>query len=58
MARKKKINTEEGVSPVDQIQAYLEQNKDDHYNFEEERNYIVSSGSLLCLLYTSPSPRD
>ena len=47
MARKKKTETTTGISPEDQIQAYLEQNKGDHYNFEEERNYVVSSGSLL-----------
>lgn len=47
MARKKKTESGESLSPVDQIQTYLEQNKDDHYNFEEERNYVVSSGSLL-----------
>jgi RecA/RadA recombinase len=34
-------------SPVEQIQAYLKDNKADHYNFEEERTYVVSSGSLL-----------
>ena len=34
-------------SPTEQIQKYLEQNKADHYNFEEERRYTVSSGSLL-----------
>ena len=45
MARKKKTETE--VNPLDQIQSYLEQNKGDHYNFEEERSYTVSSGSLL-----------
>jgi len=45
MARKKKI--ESGVNPLEQIQSYLEQNKGDHYNFEEERTYTVSSGSLL-----------
>ena len=37
----------ESSSPVEQIQAYLERNKGDHYNFEEERVYTVSSGSLL-----------
>ena len=47
MPRKSKTDAGEGVSPVDQIQAYLEQNKGDHYNFEEERSYAVSSGSLL-----------
>ena len=45
MARKAK--TESGITPQQQIQAYLEQNKGDHYNFEEERVYTVSSGSLL-----------
>ena len=47
MPRKKKTEPSEGISPVSQIQSYLEQNKGDHYNFEEERNYVVSSGSLL-----------
>ena len=32
---------------MEQIQSYLEDNKGDHYNFEEERKYTVSSGSLL-----------
>ena len=36
MPPKKKVKTAEGVSPVSQIQAYLETNKGDHYNFEEE----------------------
>ena len=47
MGRKKKTETEEGSAPLSQIQTYLEQNKADHYNFEEERSYVVSSGSLL-----------
>jgi len=46
MARKKKTSIA-GVTPQQQIQAYLEQHKGDHYNFEEERTYTVSSGSLL-----------
>tara|TARA_Y100000310_G_scaffold345068_1_gene461569 strand:- start:1266 stop:2363 length:1098 start_codon:yes stop_codon:yes gene_type:complete len=46
MARKKKTNSE-SITPQQQIQAYLEQHKGDHYNFEEERIYTVSSGSLL-----------
>ena len=45
MAAKKK--TTEELSPVQQIQSYLKDNKEDHYNFEEERVYNVSSGSLL-----------
>jgi RecA/RadA recombinase len=47
MGRKKKTETTSDTSPLNQIQAYLEQNKGDHYNFEEERQYTVSSGSLL-----------
>ncbi len=43
---RKKKKEENQVSSVDQIQAYLEQNKGDHFNFEEERVYTVSSGSL------------
>ena len=46
MARTKKVTTESS-SPLQQIQSYLEQNKGDHYNFEEERSYSISSGSLL-----------
>ena len=46
MKKSKKSNTG-GGTPLEQIQAYLEQNKGDHYNFEEERTYNVSSGSLL-----------
>ena len=47
MPKRKTTKTEDGLSPVDQISAYLETNKADHYNFEEERSYVVSSGSLL-----------
>ena len=35
------------ISPLQQIEAYLQQHKGDHYNFEEQRDYTVSSGSLL-----------
>ena len=45
MAAKKK--TVEGFIPVDQIESYLNAHKDEHFNFEEEPNYVVSSGSLL-----------
>ena len=41
MAAKKK--TTEGLSPVEQIQSYLKENKGDHYT----PDYTVSSGSLL-----------
>jgi len=45
MAKQKKEKS--SIGPCEQIQAYLEQHKGDHYNFEEERMYNVSSGSLL-----------
>ena len=45
MAKSKK--TVDDATPVGQIQAYLNDHKDDHYNFEEEHTYSVSSGSLL-----------
>ena len=45
MAPKKKIV--EGFNPVDQIQSYLKDHKDEHFNFEEAPSYVVSSGSLL-----------
>ena len=28
------------------LKSFLEQNKDHHYNYEEEKDYLVSSGSL------------
>ena len=46
MAKTKK-SAEEASSPVQQIQSYLKDHKNDHYNFEEEHTYSVSSGSLL-----------
>ena len=46
MPRQKKEKTSE-TSPLAQIEAYLNQNKNDHYNFETEHVYTVSSGSLL-----------
>jgi RecA/RadA recombinase len=45
MAVKKK--TTEELNPVQQIQNYLKDNKEDHYNFDETPEYMVSSGSLL-----------
>jgi len=35
------------VTPLEQIESYLKQNKTDHYNYAKERSYTVSSGSLL-----------
>jgi RecA/RadA recombinase len=37
-------NQDEGIN--DRLKAFLKSNKDDHYNFEEEVHYKVSSGSL------------
>ena len=45
MPRTKKEIT--GLSPKDQIEAFLKSHVGDHYNFEEEKTYCVSSGSLL-----------
>ena len=45
MAAKKK--TTEHLTPLDQIQSYLKDHKDEHLNFEKEPQYVVSSGSLL-----------
>ena len=49
MPRPKK-STKEAVSIINAetlIGQYLQDHKGDHYNFEEERSYTVSSGSLL-----------
>jgi RecA/RadA recombinase len=45
MAAKKK--TTEHLTPLDQIESYLKDHKDEHLNFEKEPQYVVSSGSLL-----------
>jgi|TARA_R110000824_G_scaffold6308_1_gene29179 RecA/RadA recombinase len=44
--KKKKNKIDGDFTAVDQIEAYLKDNQSDHYNFEEERDYTVSSGSL------------
>jgi RecA/RadA recombinase len=46
MARNKE-NQELTLSPFQQIQAYLKDNKADHYAFDEYDSYTISSGSLL-----------
>jgi len=43
----KKKNTTSEVTPIQQLESYLKQHEGLHYNFEEERLYTVSSGSLL-----------
>lgn len=48
MARTKKTETTKaGVSPNDLIKNFLKSNETDHYNFEQEHDYKVSSGSLI-----------
>jgi RecA/RadA recombinase len=44
--RKKKTEAAGNFTALDQIEAYLKANQSDHYNFEEQRDYTVSSGSL------------
>ena len=43
----RKKQTASDATPLSQIQAYLANNQEDHYNFEEVRDYTISSGSLL-----------
>jgi len=52
MAKHKKENIDEvsdqkGLNPSQQALMYLKKNKDDHYNFEENNDYLVPSSSLL-----------
>lgn len=50
MGRPKKIQPEdslESVSSNQRFASFLKQNKEYHYNFEEEKNYKISSGSLI-----------
>jgi RecA/RadA recombinase len=47
MGRKKKETQEGGLTTIDQLQAYLKETKDDHYNYSENFNYKVKSGSLI-----------
>jgi len=46
MPKQKKTQTQD-VSTDQIIEAYLKDHKDEHYNFEKEQTYTVSSGSLL-----------
>ncbi len=43
----KKTEKKTTSETLNQVQNYLKQNKDYHYNFESEHDYTVSSGSLL-----------
>ena len=44
MAAKKKTDQ---LDPLGQIERYLKEHKEEHYNFEAETDYVVSSGSLI-----------
>lgn len=46
MRKRKEDKVSDSSSPLQQIESYLKQNAGDHYNYEEERDYSVSSGSL------------
>ena len=46
MRKRKEDKASDSSSPLQQIESYLKQNAGDHYNYEEERDYSVSSGSL------------
>ena len=45
--KKKKKESKLFDDPIAQIKSYLDENKEDHFNFEEAPTYVVSSGSLL-----------
>lgn len=47
MPRKKKEAEEGGVTALDQINSYLKENKEDHYNYGEQVDYKVKTGSLI-----------
>lgn len=48
MARAKKVENDKDQNEGNSVLAsFMKANKDDHYNDEEDHNYIVSTGSLL-----------
>jgi RecA/RadA recombinase len=47
MARTKKTETSKGLTPNELISSFLKNNEKDHYNYEQEHDYKVSSGSLV-----------
>jgi len=44
---KEKIEKQEQTTPEQQLETYLKNNKEDHYNFEEIKTHVISSGSLI-----------
>ena len=47
MARTKKTGETKGLSPNELVSSFLKNNPKDHYNFEDDHDYKVSSGSLV-----------
>ena len=47
MARTKKTEASKGLTPNELISSFLKNNEKDHYNYEDEHDYKVSSGSLV-----------
>ncbi len=47
MAKIKEEKKEKPITSESQIEAYLAENKEFHYNHIEPKNYVVSSGSLI-----------
>jgi|TARA_B100000287_G_C20666716_1_gene791957 RecA/RadA recombinase len=47
MARTKKTETSKALTPNELISSFLKNNEKDHYNYEQEYDYKVSSGSLV-----------
>lgn len=45
--KKETEDQDQKVSTSSLIESYLKSNKEDHYNFDETENYVVSSGSLI-----------
>ena len=58
MGRKpKNAATKASVSPEDILVSYLKEKEEEHYNFEPEINYKVSTGSLLLDIETGGRAR-
>ena len=47
MAKKKKETQEDGLTTLNQLEAYLKESKADHYNYSEAASYKVKTGSLI-----------
>lgn len=47
MARTKKTEASKSLTPNELISSFLKNNEKDHYNYEDEHDYKVSSGSLV-----------